>query len=131
MGAGLDFPGALAHVVGNLKGRNPLRTELEQLLQELALGYTRRDALHNFARRVPTDAANEFVTACVQAEEKGTPLAMVLRIQAGAQRGRRTVRAEEAAARAGALMIVPLMMLFGCILIIVLGPLVMEMRGGL
>jgi len=131
MGAGLDFPGALTQVVENLDARCSMRVELEHILHELALGHTRRDALLNLSERVPTDAVKEFVTSCVQAEEKGTPLVSVLRVQATALRGRRSVRAEEAAARAGTLMMLPLMMLFGCVLIVVLGPLILEMKGGM
>jgi len=66
----------------------------------------------------------ELVGAIVQAEEKGTPLAEVLRIQAGMLRMRRTILAEESAARAGVLMMIPLIMLLGSILIILMGSMV-------
>jgi len=63
----------------------------------------------------------------VQAEEKGTPLADVLRVQARMLRMRRSVRAEEAAARAGLLMMIPLLMVFACVFLLLLGPLIGSM----
>jgi tight adherence protein C len=68
----------------------------------------------------------EFVGAVVQAEEKGTPLAEVLRIQAGILRMRRTVLAEEAASRAGVMMMIPLIMLLGSILMILMGSMMLK-----
>lgn len=131
MGAGLDFPGAIDQVARNMPRRgSPLRDELERMLQELSLGRTRKQSLQAFAHRAPTEAVSEFVNAVIQGEEKGTPLAEVLSIQAGALRLRRSVMAEEAAARAGVMMILPMMMLFGTVLLLVLGPLFMEMSGG-
>jgi tight adherence protein C len=75
---------------------------------------------------VPTEAVREFVGAVIQAEEKGTPLAEVLRIQATILRMRRTVLAEEAASRAGVMMMIPLMMLLGCILLILMGSMMLK-----
>jgi len=75
---------------------------------------------------VPTEAVREFVGAVVQAEEKGTPLAEVLRIQANILRMRRSVLAEEAASRAGVMMMIPLIMLLGSILVILLGSMMLK-----
>jgi tight adherence protein C len=60
----------------------------------------------------------------VQADQKGSPLAEVLASQAVTSRNRRSVATEEAAARAGVLMIVPLMLLMGCIVLLLVGPLI-------
>lgn len=131
MGAGLDFPGAIAHVVNNMRDmRSPVRQELERVLQELSLGRTRKQALQSFAERVQTDAVKEFVSAVVQAEEKGTPLSEVLAVQAGALRGRRSVLAEEAAARAGVLLMLPMLLMMVSISLLLMGPLLIEMSQG-
>lgn len=123
MGAGADFPSALRFVVKEtIDGRDPVREEFELILQQLEVGHTRAYALRMFAHRVPTEAVRDFVGAVVQAEEKGNPLAEVLSIQARMLRMRRSVAAEEAAARAGVLLIGPLMVLLGAILIILFGP---------
>ncbi|RYE80561.1 MAG: type II secretion system F family protein, partial [Myxococcales bacterium] len=68
----------------------------------------------------------EFVGAVVQAEERGNPVAAVLQIQASVSRIRRTVRAEEAAAKAGVAMVGPLMLVFVCIMLIVMGPMILR-----
>jgi len=127
MSAGLDFPGALRLLVeqSDPKGSYFLE-EIKRLLQELELGTTRATALRNFESRAPTEAVREFVGAVVQAEEKGTPLAEILKIQASMLRMRRSIAAEEAASRAGVMMMIPLMMLLGSILIILMGSMMIE-----
>jgi tight adherence protein C len=132
MSAGLDFPGAIRQVVD--KSSNPndaLIEELRRLLQELQLGTTRKQALVEFAKRSPTNSVNEFTSAVVQAEERGNPVAEVLTIQAGVSRQRRSVAAEEAAARAGVAMVAPLMLLVLCVLLLLLGPIMLKLSKGL
>jgi tight adherence protein C len=133
MSAGMDFIGALRQIVANsADSDDAVQEELERILQELELGHTRRHALENFAARVPTDAVKDFTSSVIQAEEKGNPLSEVLQVQASMLRMRRSVLAEEAAARAGLLMMIPLMMLFTCIMLLLLGPLVINnLQGGL
>lgn len=123
MRAGLDFPGALRQLCVQGKGDDdPLRRELSVLLQQLDLGRTRKAALRGFALRVPSDAVRDFTNAVIQAEEKGNPLAEVIQVQGRMLNERRSVMAEEAAARAGVLMIVPMMFLVACILLLLMGP---------
>jgi tight adherence protein C len=127
MNAGMDFPGAIRLIVSQRTGDDDvLRDEFGRILAELDLGHTRAVALRTFEARVPTEAVREFVGAVIQAEEKGTPLAEVLRIQATILRMRRSVLAEEAASRAGVLMMIPLMMLLGSILIILMGSMMLK-----
>ncbi|HEY1692548.1 MAG TPA: type II secretion system F family protein [Polyangiaceae bacterium] len=132
MSAGLDFPGAIKQVVE--KSSDPsdaLIEELMRMLQELQLGRTRKQALSEFGTRAPTNSVSEFVSAMVQAEERGNPVAEVLIIQAGVSRQRRTVNAEEAAAKAGVAMVLPLMLLFLCIMILIVSPMVLKLAKGL
>jgi tight adherence protein C len=127
MNAGMDFPGAIRLIVSQrVADEDVLRDEFSRILAELELGHTRQVALRAFEARVPTEAVREFVGAVVQAEEKGTPLAEVLRIQAGILRMRRSVLAEEAASRAGVMMMIPLVMLLACILIILMGSMMLK-----
>jgi tight adherence protein C len=127
LGAGMDFPGAIRLIVEQRVERDDvLRDELQHVLRELDLGHTRSAALRNLEARVPTESVREFVGAVVQAEAKGTPLAEVLRIQAGMLRMRRSILAEEAASRAGVLMMIPLIMLLGSILIILMGSMMIK-----
>jgi len=123
MGAGLDFPGALRLVSQPTKGKaDALASELSALLEELELGHTRKEALENFAQRVPTRAVEDFTHAVIQADQKGNPLARVLQVQGRMLNMRRSVAAEEAAARAGVLMIAPMVLLLGCIMLLLMGP---------
>ncbi len=131
MGAGLDFPGALRQVTDKAPDKHDaLVEELLRIQNELDLGRTRKQALEGFADRSPTDPVKDFVQSVIQSEEKGNPLADVLTIQANTLRMKRTVRAEEGAAKAGVMMIGPLMLIFLCILLILMGPFVVNMASG-
>jgi tight adherence protein C len=132
MGAGLDFPGAIRKVVEQSSNPDdPLVEEFTLILQTLNLGRTRKEALAEFARRAPVDVAIEFVNSLIQAEERGNPVAEVLTIQATVSRQRRSVRAEELAAKAGVKMVGPLMLVFFCVMGLLLGPAMMNITSGL
>jgi len=123
MGAGTDFPGALRLVSSPTNGKpDALACELAAILEELELGHTREEAFKNLAERVPTRAVQDFARAVIQADQKGNPLARVLQVQGRMLNMRRSVAAEEAAARAGVLMIAPMVLLLGCILLLLMGP---------
>lgn len=127
MSAGQDFPGAVRQVVDKSSDPNDaLVAEFGVVLQELGLGMTRKQALEGFARRAPTESVGEFVGAVVQAEERGNPVSAVLQIQASVSRIRRTVRAEENASKAGVAMVGPLMLVFLCIMLLVMGPMLLR-----
>jgi len=128
MSAGQDFPGAVRQVVE--KSSNPddaLVEEFTRILQELQLGRTRKQALIGFASRAPVESVQEFVSAVVQAEERGNPVADVLQIQASVSRLRRSVKAEEMAAKAGVAMVAPLFLLFFCIMLLVIAPMILQL----
>lgn len=123
MDAGLDFAGALALVARELaRPDEPLGEELQRVLQELATGRTRRQALAAFALRVPSPAVRDFATAVAQADQKGNPLAETLEVQAQMLRMHRSIVAEEAAARASVLLILPVVVLMAAILLLLFGP---------
>lgn len=129
MGAGLDFPASVRQVVEKSGAPNdPLVEEFTLILQSLQLGRTRRQALEEFGARVPSDPVREFVGAVVQAEMRGNPVVNVLRIQAEVSRQRRTARAEEAAARAGVAMVLPLILVFMTILLLIVAPMIMKIQ---
>jgi tight adherence protein C len=131
MGAGLDFPGAVRQVVEKSgTADDPVVEEFTLILHNLQLGRTRRSALEGFADRVPVPGVVEFVGAMVQAELRGNPVVEVLRIQAEVARRKRTVRAEEAAAKAGVAMMGPLVLVFLAIMILIVSPIVMKLQMG-
>jgi tight adherence protein C len=126
MKAGLDFPGALREVTSQLNADNPLRFEFGFLLQKLSLGWSRQAAVEAFGERIPTAPVRQFVGAITQAEKRGTPLAEVLTTQAMVLRTKRSQAAEQAAARAAVLIMGPLMLIFACVFIILLGPFIIK-----
>jgi tight adherence protein C len=128
MGAGLDFPAALRRVLADaLPMKTPMHDELARVSDELDLGKTRVAVLLGLAERAPSRAVSDFVGAVVQAEQKGTPLREILNVQARVLRMRRSVLAEEAAARAALQLMIPLVMIFFAIMLLILGPVVMTL----
>ncbi|MDB4936247.1 MAG: Type secretion system protein TadC, associated with Flp pilus assembly [Labilithrix sp.] len=113
MSAGLDFPGALAQVVNKAKANEALKDELGYILQQFHLGRTRAQVLKELSARVPIEAVSEFVHALLQAEERGTPVANALEIQASTARVRRANLAETAASDMRGKMVLPTMMIIG------------------
>lgn len=127
MNAGSDLPAAIARIVEKKQG--VVADELQQFLMALDMGMTRRAALLALESRCPVDEVRDLVRAIVMAEQKGTSVALALAQQARSSRERRSVRAEESAARAGVLMMLPMMLLMGCLVILLVGPLVCQSSG--
>ena len=119
--AGLGFDAALSQVARNTEG--PLAEEFFRALQEMQLGTGRSDALRALADRTDVGDLRGFITAMVQADAFGIPIANVLRIQSREMRIRRSQRAEEAAQKVPVKILFPLIF---CILpslfIVILGP---------
>lgn len=133
MGAGLDFISAVRHVAGKWSDpRDPLCQELSRFLDELSLGRSRREALEQLAERAPTELVKAFVSNAIQAEQRGTPLVDVLRIQAEVARRRRLQNAETVAGRAGVLLLLPLILVFVATVLLIFGSLIVQgLRGQL
>ncbi len=121
MNAGSDLPGALRKIAVRTTG--VIHDELEQVLLALDMGMTRRAALEALEERCPVPEVQDLVRTVVMAEQKGASVAKALMQQAQTSRQRRSVRAEEAAARAGVKMLFPLMLLMGSVILLLVGPL--------
>jgi len=74
--AGVGFRSALGRVAEALEG--PLSEELMTALRQMELGMSRRQALEGIKDRNTSESLNQFVTALLQAEELGVPLADAL-----------------------------------------------------
>lgn len=74
--AGLTYRVALSRVAESLGG--PLGEEIVTTLRQMDLGATRREAFLNLAERNDADMLRSYVTAQLQAEELGVPLADAL-----------------------------------------------------
>ena len=119
--SGLGFDAALAQVARNTQG--PLAEEFFRVLHEMQLGTGRSDAMRALADRTDVTDLRGFVTAMVQADAFGIPIANVLRIQAREMRIRRSQRAEETAQKVPVKILFPLIFcILPALFIVILGP---------
>ncbi|MBI4371292.1 MAG: type II secretion system F family protein [Elusimicrobia bacterium] len=133
--AGLDYMSAIERILKNVPAaqRTELEKELEKTLNEVALGYSRRDALKRLALRTGLPEVRSFVGLIVQSDELGTSLVDLLRNYAADLRFRRLNRAEKLAAKASTKMLFPLFIfIFPTVFILMLAPLARSLfQGGL
>ncbi|TMD17386.1 MAG: type II secretion system F family protein [Chloroflexi bacterium] len=119
--AGLTFEAAMEKVVE--KYDHALASEFGRAIQEVRLGRPRLDALNDMGRRTGVEDLNNFVQAIIQAEQLGSGISRILRIQSDEMRLRRLVTAQERGAKASLKMLLPML---GCIFptlwVILLGP---------
>ena len=97
VGAGIGFRSALDRVSTRFEG--PLREELAHTLHQLDVGVSRRQAFTALRQRCDSDAMSSFVSAFLQAEELGAPLALSLTQIAEDNRREAGQRARQKAAR--------------------------------
>ncbi len=128
MEAGLDFTSALSRIVGKI-GKSPLGQELSLMLHEIQLGKTRSNALRDFAERCDVQEVRTVVASLIQAEELGSSLGVVLRIQAAQQREKRSQIAEEKAMKAPVKMLFPMIFILGAIVVIIGAPIFLMWKG--
>ncbi|MCG9479701.1 MAG: type II secretion system F family protein [Actinomycetia bacterium] len=126
--AGMGFDHALARVAGNIKGS--LGDELNKMLHEIQLGFSRKDAFRNLNRRTEVEDLNTFIVLMIQAETFGISVGKVLRVQANEMRTKRRQRAEEAGAKAPVKLVFPLIFcLFPALMTVIIGPAVIRILG--
>jgi tight adherence protein C len=119
--AGLGFDAALSQVARNTKG--PLAEEFFRVLQEMQLGTGRSESMRALGERTDVSDLRGFVTAMVQADAFGIPIANVLRVQAREMRIRRTQRAEETAQKVPVKILFPLIFcILPALFIVIMGP---------
>jgi tight adherence protein C len=119
--AGLAFDAALSQVARNTTG--PIADEFFRVLQEMQIGLGRSEAMRALGERTDLPELRAFVTAMVQAEAFGIPIAQVLRIQAKEMRVKRTQRAEELAQKVPVKILFPLIFcILPALFVVILGP---------
>ncbi len=119
--SGLGFDAAIAQVARNTEG--PLSEEFARMLKEMQLGRGRTDALRSLGERTDLPDLRAFVSAMVQADAFGIPVAQVLRVQSSEIRVKRRQWAEEAAQKVPVKILIPLIFcILPCLFIAVLGP---------
>lgn len=119
--AGLSFDMAIHRTMHRLKG--PISEEFIRTMDEIRHGKGRAAALRGLANRTQVGDLQEFVTSIIQAEELGSNIGNVLRVQSQTMRQLRKQRAEEKAAKIPTKMTFPLVLLmFPSLFIVILGP---------
>jgi tight adherence protein C len=119
--SGLGFDAALAQVARNTDG--PLAEEFARVLQEMQIGLGRGAAMRALGDRTHVAELKGFVSAMVQADALGIPIAQVLRVQSREIRTKRRQRAEEQAQKVAIKILIPLIFcILPCLFIAVLGP---------
>ncbi|MBI3289179.1 MAG: type II secretion system F family protein [Elusimicrobia bacterium] len=133
--AGLDYMAAIERILKNVKQaqRTELENELQKMINEVQLGYTRRDALKRLAMRTGVAEIRSFVGLIIQSDELGTSLVELLRNYAADMRFRRLNKAEKLAAQAATKMLIPLFIfIFPTVFIMMLAPMMKSLvEGGL
>ncbi len=123
--AGLGFDAALQQVARNTEG--PLGEEFSRVLREMQIGQGRSGALRALSERTNVPDVKAFVSAMVQADAFGIPVASVLRVQSSEMRVKRRQRAETKAQQVPVKITVPLIFcILPCLFIAVMGPAVIS-----
>ncbi len=126
--AGLGLDAAFQKVSEKQSG--PLVDEIRQMLREIGLGKSRREGMLDLAERTDLEEVLTFANAIIQAEQLGTGLAQVLRVQSERLRVRRRQAAEQEARKAPVKMVFPLVFcLMPSLFIFILGPIVVNLIG--
>ena len=127
--AGLDFIGALQKVVDKTRP-GPLVDEIGRMLQEIQLGTTRGDALRNMGWRIDLQEISSLVAVLVTADQMGSPLGGVLRVQSELIRTQRFTNAEKKGAAASQKLLFPLIFfIMPAVFIMIFGPVLLGFFG--
>ena len=125
--AGLDFTQALSRIIRKL-GDTALAVELGKTLRDIQLGLTRTQALRELGRRVDLPELNSVVSALIQADQLGSSLGPILRVQSDQLRVRRSQEAEKRAMEAPVKILLPLILfIFPTIFIMIFGPIALKL----
>jgi tight adherence protein C len=125
--AGLGFDGAIAKITEHMEG--PLADEFGLTLGEMRIGEGRQDALKRMSDRVDAPELSSFTRSIIQADQLGTSLGRILRVQAADSRMRRQAAAEERAMKAPIKMLFPtVLFIFPSIFLVILGPAFMNLE---
>jgi tight adherence protein C len=123
--SGLGFDAAVQQVATNTDG--PLADEFARVLREMQIGQGRSDALRALSERTTVPEVRTFVSAMVQADAFGIPIAQVLRVQSSEIRVKRRQRAEQKAQQVPVKITIPLIFtILPCLFIAVMGPAVIS-----
>lgn len=124
--AGKDFISSLRDILAKRK-TDALSEEFSRAFNEIQLGRKRSEALRELSLRVNHPDLSSVLNAIIQAEELGVSIGELLRIQGDMLRHKRFTLAEKLANEAPVKIIIPIVaFIFPAVLIILVGPIVMQ-----
>jgi len=129
MDAGATFYEAAGAVIRD-DPQDPLNQEFGMVVREIDFGRSRQDALTHLGQRIDVDGLDSIVSAVLQAEQLGTPLAEVLKLQANLLRMRRSMKAERRAGEAAVKMLVPSMLILMATVLVIFAPIIVRFVRG-
>ena len=125
MDAGATFYEAAKAVIRD-DPDDPLNEEFSMVVREIDFGRSRQDALTHLGQRINVEGLDGILSAVLQAEALGTPLAVVLKLQANLLRMRRSMRAERKAGEAAVKILVPSMLILVSVVLIIFAPIIVR-----
>jgi tight adherence protein C len=127
--AGVSLDAAILRVSRDLDGlHKDLCFELAQVVRRIGAGIPRDRALQQLPVRTGVEELRTLVASMIQSERLGSSISRVLRINAETLRMRRRQLAEKKAAEASLKMMIPIALFqLPALLIIVVGPAVMQL----
>jgi tight adherence protein C len=122
--AGLSMERALTKVAAEIDVKSVvLAQELQLVLMEMRAGFSKEKALRNLALRSGVEDVDTLVAMLIQAERFGTSMGDSLRVHSDNLRHKRTLVAEEAAAKVGLKLLFPLILcMFPALMLVLMGP---------
>ncbi|MYN46395.1 type II secretion system F family protein [Pseudoduganella sp. FT93W] len=122
--AGLSLERALAKVAGEIHIKSAaLAQELQLVLMEMRAGFSKEKALRNLALRSGVEDVDTLVAMLIQSERFGTSMGESLRVHSENLRAKRSVIAEEAAAKIALKLLFPLVFcIFPTLMLVLIGP---------
>lgn len=127
--AGMDFMGAIQRITEKAP-ESVLGDELQEMLAEIRVGSSRKEALRNLADRVDLSEVMSLVAVVIDADAAGIAIHKVLKDQAEQMRLERFVRAEKAGAKASQSMMIPMVLfIVPAVFLTVLGPVALSFMG--
>lgn len=119
--AGQGFDAAIQQVARSTEG--PIAGEFARVLSEIQIGRSRAEAFASLGERTTAPEVKNFVSALVQADRLGLPVAAVLREQTQNMRLIRRQLAEEKAQKVTVKILFPLLLcIFPALFIVIIGP---------
>ena len=126
--AGLSLERALVKVSGEIHIKSVvLAQELQLVLMEMRAGFSKEKALRNLALRSGVEDVDTLVAMLIQSERFGTSMGDSLRVHSENLRSKRSLLAEEAAAKIALKLLFPLIFcVFLTLMLVLMGPAVIE-----